>query len=282
MKKRWLISADSGIDLPKEIVEKFDIRISNIWITLGEETRKDNEFTQDELYEYANRTGTLPKTGALSPLVYEEWFSSLLEEAESVVHISLSSGISSSNQNAAVAAESIDNVFVIDSLNLSTGFGHLVYYAAELLEGGMEVKDVVNEIERVKSLVDTSFVLDSLEYMKMGGRCSAVAVLGANLLKLKPCIEVKDGKLGMCKKYRGKFEDVLISYVDDRLANLENIDDKRIFVTHAGVDNGLEEKIRDYVASKGFFKEILISRASCTISTHCGKNTLGILFFRKS
>ena len=282
MKKRWLISADSGFDLPKEIIEKFDIRISNIWITLGEETRKDNEFTQDELYEYANRTGTLPKTGALSPLVYEEWFSSLLEEAESVVHISLSSGISSSNQNAAVAAESIDNVFVIDSLNLSTGFGHLVYYAAELLEGGMEVKDVVNEIERVKSLVDTSFVLDSLEYMKMGGRCSAVAVLGANLLKLKPCIEVKDGKLGMCKKYRGKFEDVLISYVDDRLANLENIDDKRIFVTHAGVDNGLEEKIRDYVASKGFFKEILISRASCTISTHCGKNTLGILFFRKS
>ncbi|MBQ3824055.1 MAG: DegV family protein [Clostridia bacterium] len=281
MKKKWLISADSGYDLPEEIVKRFDVRTIYIWLILGEKSGYENEFTQTELYEYADRTGTLPKTAALSPAAYEERFREYLDEAEEVVHISLSSGISSSNQNASIAAENLGHVHVIDSKNLSSGFGHLVYRLGEMLEGGMEVGAAVKETERLAEKVDTSFILDTLEYMRKGGRCSAVAVLGANLLKLKPCIEVKDGKMGVGKKYRGNLVEVLKKYVDDRLADLENIEDFRIFVTHAGVKPEVEKEIYEYVKAKNYFKEVIIGHASCTISTHCGPNTLGVLFFRK-
>ncbi len=281
MKKKWLISADSGYDLPEEIVKKYDIRTLSVWVMLGDDARHDNEFTQEELYAYADRTGTLPKTAALSPYDYGEAFKGFLEEAEKVIHISLSSGISAANTNAMTAAEELENVYVIDSKNLSSGFGHLVYRLAEMLEGGMKVEAAVKETERLTEKVDTSFILDTLEYMRKGGRCSAVAVLGANLLKLKPCIEVKDGKMGVGKKYRGNLVEVLKKYVDDRLADLENIEDFRIFVTHAGVKPEVEKEIYEYVKAKNYFKEVLIGHASCTISTHCGPNTLGVLFFRK-
>ncbi len=281
MKKKWIISADSGCDLPLEIKEKYDIRTQNIWVILGEKSGKDCEFTQKELYDYADETGKLPQTGAISPIVYEETFKSCLEEAENVVHVSLSSGISSCNQNACLAASELSNVYVIDSKNLSSGFGHIVYKLCELLEGGMEVADAVNEIEAMKDKVDASFVLNTLEYMKKGGRCSTVAALGANLLKLKPCIEVKDGKMGVCKKYRGNLADVLKQYVDERLADIESIDDKRIFITHSGIDAEIENAIYEQVKAKNYFKEILITTASSTIATHCGPSTLGVLFIKK-
>ncbi len=281
MKKKWIISADSGFDLTPEIKEKYDIRSQNIWVILGERSGKDCEFTQKELYDYADSTGKLPQTGALSPTVYEETFKEFLEEAESVIHISLSSHISSCNQNATIAASELENVYVIDSKNLSTGFGHLVFKACELLDSGMEVKDVVAAIENTVDRVDTSFVLNTLEYMKKGGRCSTVAALGANLLKLKPCIEVKDGKMGVCKKYRGNLADVLKQYVDERLADLESIERHRIFITHSGIAPEIESAVYEQVKAKNYFEEIIITHASSTISTHCGPNCLGVLFIKK-
>lgn len=281
MKRKWIVSADSGFDLTPDVKEKYDIRTQNIWVILGERSGKDCEFTQKELYDYADATGKLPQTGALSPTVYEETFRSYLEEAEKVVHVSLSSGISSCNQNACIAASEIDGVYVIDSKNLSTGFGHLVYKLCELLEGGMEVEDAVAAIEALTEKVDASFVLNTLEYMKKGGRCSTVAALGANLLKLKPCIEVKDGKMGVCKKYRGNLKDVLQQYVSERLADLESIDNRRIFITHSGIDADIEKSIYEQVKALDYFEEILITTASSTIATHCGPNTLGVLFIKK-
>ena len=181
-----------------------------------------------------------------------------------------------------MAASEFENVYVIDSKNLSTGGGLLVIAAAEMAKSGMAATDIVNEIEKLTACVDASFVIDSLEYLYKGGRCSALSVLGANLLKLKPCIEVKNGSMGVGKKYRGVYGAVLKQYVEERLQNPDDIDTSRVFVTHAGCDAQIVEDIVSQVKETGLFEEVFVTRAGCTISSHCGANTLGVLFVRKS
>jgi DegV family protein with EDD domain len=190
--------------------------------------------------------------------------------------------MSSTYSNACLAADDFDNVYVVDSQNLSTGGGLQVLAAAEMAQNGMDPADIVAELEKITPCVDASFVIDSLEYLHKGGRCSAVAMLGANLLKLKPCIDVTNGKMDVSKKYRGKYGEVLKQYVSERLVNLDDIDDTRIFITHAGcadeVVNAVEAQVKDY----NYFKEVIVTRAGCTVSSHCGADTLGILYIRKS
>ena len=180
-----------------------------------------------------------------------------------------------------MAAEEFENVYVIDSKNLSTGGGLLVIAAAEMAKSGMAAEQIVKEIDALVPCVDASFVIDSLDYLHKGGRCSALSVLGANLLKLKPCIEVKNGSMGVGKKYRGVYGSVLKQYVDERLQNTEDIDTSRVFVTHAGCDAQIVDDIVNQVKATGLFDEVFITRAGCTVSSHCGANTLGVLFVRK-
>ena len=180
-----------------------------------------------------------------------------------------------------LAAEEFENVYVIDCANLSTGSGLLVINAAEMAMKGIEAKEIVEKIEKMKPCVDASFVIGSLEYLHKGGRCSALAMLGANLLKLKPCIEVKNGAMGVSKKYRGRYADVLKTYVSERLGDGSDIDNSRVFVTHAGCDEEVVKQVVEQVKESGIFKEVFLTRAGCTVSSHCGANTLGVLFIRK-
>ena len=206
----------------------------------------------------------------------------MTKDGSAVVHFTISASMSATYNNARVAAEDFEDVYVVDSKNLSTGNGLLVIAAAVMAQQGLEAKEIAQKVSAMADCVDASFVVDNLEYLAKGGRCSAVAAFGANLLQLKPCISVKNGAMGVGKKYRGKFERVLPSYVAERLANGDDIYLDRVFVTHAGCDPELVESVAEMVRNTLPFKEVLVTRAGCTVSSHCGANTLGVLFVRKT
>ncbi len=278
-----IISSDSTCDLSAELKEKYGIKIIPLGVTLGTNVYRDGvDITPDDIYAHHAKTGELPKTTATNVGEGIDYFTDLTKDGDAVIHFTISSTMSSTYSNTCMAAEEFDNVYVIDAQNLSTGSGLLVVAAAEMAQSGMQAEDIVAEIEKLRPCVDASFVIDSLEYLHKGGRCSALAMMGANLLKLKPCIEVKDGSMGVGKKYRGVYGRVLTEYVEERLQNIEDIDTTRVFVTHAGCDPEIVDAVYEQVKSKGIFKEVLLTRAGCTVSSHCGANTLGVLFIRKS
>ena len=190
--------------------------------------------------------------------------------------------MSSTFNNCRMAGEEFENVYVIDTKNLSTGGGLLVVAAAEMAAKGMTANEIVENVQKLVPCVDASFVIDKLDYLHKGGRCSAIAVLGANLLKLKPCIEVKNGTMGVGKKYRGRYSDVLLTYVKERIGDASDIDLERVFVTHAGCDEAIVNSVIEAVKEAAPFKEVFLTRAGCTISSHCGADTLGVLFIRKN
>ena len=282
-KKKILICSDSSCDLGAALCERYNIVLNPFRITLGDESLIDGvEVSPDDLYAYHDRTGTLPKTSATNMAEHLEFFEKQLENAEEVIFFTISSSMSVNNRAANLAAEEVENVYVIDSGNLSTGVGLLIIAAAEMAEQGMTATEIIEKIEELKSKVNASFVIDSLEYLHKGGRCSAVAALGANLLKLKPCIEVKGGSMGVSKKYRGKYSEVLKTYAEERLENLDNIITDHVFVTHAGCDDEIVDSIVNIVKEKVNPKELHVTRAGATVSVHCGRNTLGVLFLQKT
>ena len=278
-----VITSDSTTDLSIELKERYNITTLPLGVTLGDKTFFDGvDITPDEIYEHHSKTGELPKTAAANVSDCIDFFKKFVDEGKTVIHISLSSEMSSTYNNSRMAAMEFDNVYVIDSKNLSTGGGLLVIAAAEMAAKGMEAEKIVEEVEKLVPCVDASFVIDNLEYLHKGGRCSAVAMLGANLLKLKPCIEVKEGKMGVGKKYRGNYKDVLLTYVKERIGDASDIDLDRVFVTHAGCDKEIVDSVVAEVKKTAPFKEVFLTRAGCTISSHCGANTLGVLFIRKN
>ncbi len=281
MGKKVVLSADSTCDLTPELFEKYNISRLPLYITFGEESFRDGiEITPDELYRKVKETGILPKTSAVSVGDFIEYFGKLLEDADQIIHFSLSSGLSCTYQNAVLAAAEFDGrVFLVDTLNLSTGEALTILHAAELLAAGHTAEEIVADCESYVKRVDASFIVDNLEFLRKGGRCSALAALGANLLSIKPCIEVGGGKMDVGKKYRGKFKAVLQKYIEERLAS-DDIDTSRIFVTHAGCADDVVEAAYQAVLDTGLFSEVLQTRAGCTISSHCGPDTLGILFVR--
>ena len=283
MKKQIIISSDSTCDLSHELIERYNIRILPMGISLGDEIFRDGiDITPDAIYAHAAETGQLPKTSAINMAEDADFFEELTRDGSAVIHFTISSAMSATYNNARMAAEDFEDVYVVDAKNLSTGSGLLVLAAAEMAQQGMEAEEIAQKVSAMADYVDASFVVDNLEYLAKGGRCSAVAAFGANLLQLKPCIAVKNGAMGVSKKYRGKFEKVLPTYVADRLSNSEDVDLERIFVTHAGCDPQLVESVAEQVRNTLPFKEVLVTRAGCTVSSHCGANTLGILFVRKT
>ncbi len=277
-----VVTSDSTSDLTAELRERYNISVLPLGVTLGDKAYKDGvDITPDDIYAHHSKTGELPKTTAANVDECINFFKKFTDQGKTVIHFSISSSMSSTFNNGRLAAIECGNVYVIDSANLSTGEGLLVIAAAEMAEQGLDAEEIVSKIEDLVSKVDSSFVIDNLEYLHKGGRCSALAMLGANVLKLKPCIEVKNGSMGVGKKYRGRFGDVLKTYVDERLADVNDIDNSRVFVTHAGCDEEIVNAVVEQVKSKGIFKEVFLSRAGCTISSHCGADTLGVLFIRK-
>lgn len=282
MNKQIIISSDSTCDLSKELVDRYQIRIQPMGISLGGQIYRDGvDITPDMIYAHHEKTGQLPKTSAINVVEDLEYFEELTKDGSAVIHFTISSSMSSTYNNACVAAQEFENVYVVDAKNLSTGSGLLVLAAAEMAQEGMEAQQIVEKLNDLADRVDASFVVDNLEYLVKGGRCSALAAFGANLLQLKPCISVKNGAMGVGKKYRGKFEKVLLTYVADRLADAEDICLDRVFVTHAGCDPKVVESVAEAVKNTLPFREILVTRAGCTVSSHCGANTLGVLFIRK-
>lgn len=283
MTNNIIITSDSTSDLTPALRERYNIKTIPLGVNLGDKTYFDGvDITPDDIYEYHKKTGELPKTTAANVGDCIDFFKSFTDEGKTVIHFSISSEMSSTYNNACLAANEFENVYVIDSRNLSTGSGLLVVAAAEMVASGIEADEIVKKINELIPCVDASFVIDSLEYLHKGGRCSAVAMLGANLLKLKPCIEVKNGKMDVGKKYRGKYGEVLKQYVAERIGNASNIDLDRVFVTHAGCDTEIVNQIVEQVKQAAPFKEVFLTRAGCTISSHCGANTLGVIFIRKS
>ncbi len=277
------ITADSVCDLSPEQRERYGLNVLPLYVMLdGKEHRDGVDIIPEDIYAHVAAGGDLGSTAALSVADYLEFFSKELEDCDALIHFHISSSMSSCYQNACIAAEEVENVYPIDSANLSTGIGLLIIDACEMAEQGMAAEEIVAEINARRSKVEASFVVDSVNYLHKGGRCSAVAALGANLLGLKPCIEVTDGAMGVSKKYRGKIAKCLIQYVRERLEGREDIKLNRIFITNSGEFTeeelkAVEEEVKKYQS----FGEILFSRAGCTVSNHCGPKTLGILFERK-
>jgi DegV family protein with EDD domain len=283
MNNNIIISSDSTCDLSAELKERYNVSIIPLGVTLGDKTYFDGvDIKPDDIYAHHDKTGELPKTTAANVGDCIDYFKPFVDAGKTVIHISLSAEFSSTYNNACLAASEFENVYIVDSRNLSTGNGLLVIAAAEMAQSGMEATEIVKKLNDLALCVDASFVIDKLDYLHKGGRCSALAMLGANVLKLKPCIEVKNGKMGVGKKYRGKYGAVLKEYVAERLANIDNIDLDRVFVTHAGVDMEIVNAVVEQVKATAPFKEVFMTRAGCTISSHCGADTLGVLFVRKS
>ena len=279
-----VITSDSTSDLSVQLRERYNINTIPMGITLGGELFLDDgvQVTPEMIYEHHSKTGELPKTNANNYSDCYDFFKPLVDAGKTVIHFTISSEMSSTYNNARMAAEDLENVYVIDSRNLSTGIGVVMVAAAELAESGMEADELLKKINEMLPCSDASFVIDNLEYLHKGGRCSAVAAFGANLLKLKPCIQVKNGTMGVVKKYRGKYIDVLKEYVNDKLSDLSDILPDHVFVTHAGCDEEIVNSVVEQVKACNYFKNVYVTRAGCTVSSHCGRDTLGVLFIRKS
>ena len=276
------ITCDSTCDLTASLYETYRAQPVPLGVSLGDDFRRDGvDIKPQDIYAFAAATGSLPKTSAISVGEYEELFRSLTAQGDPVIHINLSSELSASHQNACLAAQMVGNVYVVDSRNLSSGSGHLVLLARELADEGKSPEEIVAALEEARAKLDVSFVLQTLEYLHMGGRCSGVAAFGANLMKLRPEIEVIDGKMQVGHKYRGTMEKTILAYIRGRLEGRTDIDCRRIFITHSGVPQDIEDKAVALVKELQPFREVIVTSAGCTISSHCGPNCLGVLFLRK-
>ena len=282
---RIKITSDSTCDLTKALLDKHDIYIFPLTIIKGDgdgEYLDGIEIQPQDIFDYVESGQGITHTSAVNVSDFDEKFKEFSETYDAVIYIGISSDFSACYQNAVIAAEGFDNVYPFDSRNLSSGVGHLVLDAALMAEGGMDAKDIIDTLATMTDKVESSFVIDTLKYLHRGGRCSGVAALGANVLKLKPCIEVKDGKMDVGKKYRGNFDKVILQYVADKLAGRDDLDYKRIFITHPpGMDQKIVDAVTDAVKTHGNFDEIIETYAGCTICHHCGPVCLGVLFYTK-
>ncbi len=272
------ITSDSTLDLSKELLEKYDITVLPLNILLGDVEYKDGEIETEKIYEYVEKTGVLPKTSAANEADFEEFFTNVLKTYDRIIHFDISSEMSTTCASAMKAARSFDGkVEVIDSKTLSTGIALLAIYARNLTKTEKNIKVIADKVRARVDKVQASFVVERLDYLHKGGRCSSVALLGANILKIRPQIIVKDGKMGSYKKYRGTMPSVVTKYCKDVLDEFHNPDKSVIFITCSSKSPELFKAARDVVDTYGF-ENVYETYAGCTVSSHCGANTIGILY----
>lgn len=276
------ILSDSTCDLSIEQLQEHDISLAPLTVVKGDEQFVDGvTITPEDIFDHVAAGGSLYSTAAFSIGQYEEMFSKYANDYDGVIHINIGSGFSACHQNAKIAAADFPNVRVIDSKNLSTGQGHVVLEACRLAKTCNSLDEIVEKLNDFIPRVRASFLLDRLDYMVKGGRCSAAAALGANLLNLKPCIEVKDGKMGVTKKYRGPYAKCLANYVKDQLGNRDDIIRNELFLTYTKVDDKCLDAVKTAIAECEPFETVYETVAGCTVSCHCGPGTLGVLFVTK-
>ena len=272
------ITAESTIDLPKELLEEYNISTLPFTVILGDNEYKDGEITSSDIFAFVDEHKILPKTSAINEAQYTEFFTEMKKEYDAIVHITLSSKISSANQNAVAASKNFENVYVIDSKSLSTGIALLAIYASKLVsEGKLTAQEIAEKVAARVPSVQASFVIKKLDYLYKGGRCSALAFVGSKFLKIRPQILLEDGAMGVHKKYMGKMEGAIEKYVDDCIEEFNNPDLSVAFITYTTATEGMIESARLALRARGF-KAIYETTAGATITSHCGENTLGILY----
>ena len=287
--RKILLSADTPCDIGDELKERYHVSLFPLHIILNDKQYTDGlDISSAELYQAWWSQKQLPRTAAINPEEYEAYFVDYLNQGYDIIHISLGSGLSSSCANAMIAAKALKgkgNVYVIDSCSLSTGFGLLVCEAGERIKAGMPIDQIAEEVTALAPDTRASFVLDTLEFMRAGGRCSSIMQIGAALMNLKPTILVKNDRQGSMvvgKKYMGRLAPMLMKYVDDQLKGRTDLILDRVFITHSGMDDpAIIDHVVERIRELQPFREIFVTQASCTISCHCGPNTLGVLFLTK-
>ena len=276
------VLSDSTCDLSAQLLQQYDITLAPLTVIKGEEQFKDGvTITPADIFAHVAAGGALCSTAAVSIGEYEELFARYSPDYDGVILVTIGSGFSACYQNATIAAEDFPKVRVIDSRNLTTGQGFVALKACQLAETATDLDELADQLRAFTQKVEASFLVDKLDYLVKGGRCSSAAAMGANLLNLKPCIEVKDGKMTVVKKYRGSFEKSLVSYVKERLAQRDDIDYGTMFLTQTVLADSSCEAVMDAVRTYGKFEQIHSTIAGCTISCHCGPGTLGIVFVRQ-
>ncbi len=275
---RIAVSVESTNDLSKELLAKYDVKVIPYTIILGDEVFKDGDYTVEQLFNMVDTNGVLPKTTAINEFEYGEFFEEMRKSYDAVIHIALSSGISSTCSNAIRAASNIDGVYVVDSKSLSAGIGLLAIYARELAESGLKPREIYEKVCARVDKLQVSFVVDRLDYLHKGGRCSSVALLGANILKIHPRIALKDGKMEMDKKYRGSMGMVITKYCQDLLVDFPNPDLDKVFIAYTTATSEMLNAAHDACKKAGFIN-IYEARTGGTVASHCGENTMGVFYF---
>ena len=282
MNKPVVITADSTCDLPQELLERFHIKIVPLTITLGEDTFLDGHgFSPADMYARYRADGTLPKTSAVGYQEFIDFFTQFTEAGCEVVHVDISSELSATYSNAVLAAQELEGVYPIDTRALSGSVALMAIEGAECRDKGMSAAEIAAHLEKVKEKLNTSFVLDTLEFMWKGGRCTGITALGANLLKLKPALEMKEGKLVVYKKYRGNIHNVYKQYLRERLAD-KKVWPEHVFIVESGeIEAPVVDELVALVKELTGAKEIHHGLTGCTITTHCGPKTMGVLFIEE-
>ncbi len=278
--KPYIISADSTLDMPDDFLKLYDIRPIASYVTMGDRTVDDwPDLTQQDLLDYVRRSGQLAKTSAANPGDYEKWFRKLTAEGRPVIHVSKSAGVSSCYQNACLAAQEVGNVWVVDSKSLAGGTSLTILAALRT-----DLKDpaaVAAFMEAYRERVEGSFIIETLEFLHKGGRCSSLAAMGANILKLRPEIVFDNGVMRQGKKYRGVYRKCVYQYLEDLLAKLAEYETDLVYVSHTIQDPAFLEELKTWLREKTGCHQLIEYPASSAISTHCGPNTFGVFFVRK-
>ncbi len=275
------MTADSTCDLSPELVRKYDIGITPLSVIIDGNVFHDGvDVTPRDVFR-AVEAGKSVRTAAVNTYEYREFFEEQLKKYDQVVHVCISSEFSTCYADACEAAKDMENVFIVDSRNLSTGSGLLVLAGAEMAADGSDGAAIAEALKEKAGQVDASFVIRTVDYLRRGGRCSGLEALGAKMLHIRPSIVVRGGKMHPGEKYRGRYEHYLKHYIENTLAHDETIDFHRVFITHSPSEEGLVRFAIDTVKSYGLFQEVLETMAGCTVCTHCGPDTLGVLFLRK-
>jgi len=282
MERKVKIVADSTCDLSAELLERYRIDVIPLNVNLGDVSYLDGvDIHTPDLFEYYKKTGKLPTTSAPTPAYYEDFYQKWTNEGWEVVHFSISAELTVTPNIAKMAAEKFDNIYPVDSRNVSNGMGILAIKAAELRDEGLSAKEIEERVLGMTGKVRTTCVISTLLYMYKGGRCTGVQALGANLLNLKPCIDVTNGKMGVAQKYRGSLKSAVCKLVEDRLKGVENVDLDRLLIANYDVDSKTIEAVKAKIREYQDFKDIFVDDCGCSVSVHCGPGTLALIYMTK-
>lgn len=275
-----IVTTDSTADLPADIIKKNNIGIMPLIVTLGDQDYYDGvNLTSKDIFDFVNKTGILPKTAARSVVNYQEFFEDAMKEnnADAIIHFSISNEMSASYANAKSASDELKNVYVIDTRSVSTGTGLLALSCLDKINNEQDLQSILEEIKYEIDKVQVSFIISNLKFLHKGGRCSTLSMFGANILMIKPKIKVENGKMVQGKKYMGKYQSVVLKYVKDLIGESKDINKKRVFITTTTMNNELNSQVIELLKSAGF-EEVILTPSGATVTSHCGENCLGIIF----